>query len=88
MSSASRIVTPSLVVPLLLVFVFVFFYVDFLHCSCDSKGCSLGNEAAGKVQNIAGRASLEDYDSNGDGYGPEYDFYRKHGEVPSPGMGN
>lgn len=46
----------------------------------------------------AGHISIEDHNRPGegggtaygdDGYGmPDYDFYRKHGEVPSPGMGH
>ncbi|OWM87366.1 hypothetical protein CDL15_Pgr022477 [Punica granatum] len=59
--------------------------------------CSVKEVEAARTT-LVRRISVEDYSHPGggagagdddDGYGiPDYDFYRKHGEVPSPGMGH
>lgn len=55
------------------------------------KGCALAcndhvHEAAGTAGSTRKPADMEDYgDGNGQG---DYDYYRRYGDVPSPGIGH
>ncbi|KAI3419522.1 Potassium transporter [Psidium guajava] len=59
----------------------------FSHGGCGSS--CYAQEAAENGRHKGDKnLNLEGGDSDGDGGYADYDFYRKHGDVPSPGMGH